>query len=253
MRISYIIIGRICFIAASCSAGGSMDEKTLALVQKNKLFGNMSEENTELCVKLLSGRTVAAKSGEIIMSEGEPADRIGIVLSGSIQVIREDYYGNRDIAALIRQGGSFAEVFVCSAVKLLPVTIEAAGDCTVMLLDYGKLSSLSSYPFYPQFVSNLLTAVSDNALMLNRKVEIISKRSTKEKIMAYLSYEAKRAGNNTFTVPLDRRSMADYLGVERSAMSARLSELVKEGRIMVDKNTFTVLKCHCGLDNINKF
>lgn len=83
-----------------------MDEKTLALVQKNKLFGNMSEENTELCVKLLSGRAVAAKSGEIIMSEGEPADRIGIVLSGSIQVIREDYYGNRDIAALIRQGGA---------------------------------------------------------------------------------------------------------------------------------------------------
>lgn len=230
-----------------------MDEKTLALVQKNKLFGNMSGENTELCVKLLSGRTVTAKSGEIIMSEGEPADRIGIVLSGSIQVIREDYYGNRDLAALIRQGGSFAEVFACSAVKLLPVTVEAAGDCTVMLLDYGKLSSLSLYPFYPQFVINLLTVISDNALMLNRKVEIISKRTTKEKIMAYLSHEAKKAESDTFTVPLDRRSMADYLGVERSAMSARLSELVKEGRIMVDKNTFTVLKCHCGLDKINKF
>ena len=158
------------------------------------------------------------------------------------------YYGNRDLTAMIRQGGSFAEVFACSAVKLLPVTVEAASDCTVMLLDYVKLSSLSSYPFYPQFVSNLLTVVSDNALMLNRKVEIISKRTTKEKIMAYLSHEAKKAGSDTFTVPLDRRSMADYLGVERSAMSARLSELVKEGRIKVDKNTFTVLKCHCGLD-----
>ena len=84
--------------------------------------------------------------------------------------------------------------------------------------------------------------------MLNRKVEILSKRTTKEKIMAYLSHEAKKAGSDTFTVPLDRRSMADYLGVERSAMSARLSELVKEGRIKVVKNTFTVLKCHCGLD-----
>lgn len=225
-----------------------MDEKTLALLQKNKLFRNMSAENTALCAKLLSGRTVTVKSGETIMSEGDPSDSIGIVLSGSVQVVREDYYGNRDLTAMIRQGGSFAEVFACSAVKLLPVTVEAASDCTVMLLDYGKLSSLSSYPFYPQFVSNLLTVVSDNALMLNRKVEIISKRTTKEKIMAYLSHEAKKAGSDTFTVPLDRRSMADYLGVERSAMSARLSELVKEGCIKVDKNAFTVLKCRCELD-----
>ena len=145
----------------------------------------MSAENTALCAKLLSGRTVTVKSGETIMSEGDPSDSIGIVLSGSVQVVREDYYGNRDLTAMIRQGGSFAEVFACSAVKILPVTLEAASDCTVMLLDYVKLSSLSSYPFYPQFVSNLLTVVSDNALMLNRKVEIISKRTTKEKENVY--------------------------------------------------------------------
>lgn len=229
-----------------------MDEKTLELLHKNKLFDNITDDDTALCVKLMSGKTLTAKSGEIIMSEGDPADRIGIVLSGSVQIVREDYYGNRDLAAVIKRGGSFAEVFACSAVKTLPVTIESAGDCTVMLLDYARQSELSPYPFYPQFVSNLLTVVSDNALMLNRKVEIISKRTTKEKIMAYLSHEAKRAGSNTFTVPLDRRSMADYLGVERSAMSAKLSELIKEGRIKVDKNTFTVLKCHCGLDKINK-
>lgn len=212
----------------------------------------MTDSDITACTELLSGRMIAAQQGGIIMSEGEPADRIGIVLSGMVQVVREDYYGNRDLAAVIKQGGSFAEVFACSAAKTLPVTIEAAGDCTVMLLDYSRQSALSLQPFYPQFVGNLLAVVSDNALMLNRKVEIISKRNTKEKIMAYLSHEAKRAGSNTFTVPLDRRSMADYLGVERSAMSAKLSELIKEGRIKVDKNTFTVLKCHCGLDKINK-
>lgn len=229
-----------------------MDKTTLSQLHKNKLFRNMTNSDITACAELLSGRIITAEQGGIIMSEGDPADRIGIVLSGMVQVVREDYYGNRDLAAVIKQGRSFAEVFACSAVKTLPVTIEATGDCTVMLLDYSKQSALSSHPFYPQFVSNLLTVVSDNALMLNRKVEIISKRNTKEKIMAYLSHEAKRAGSNTFTVPLDRRSMADYLGVERSAMSAKLSELIKEGRIKVEKNTFTVLKCHCELDNINK-
>lgn len=224
-------------------------EKTLALLQRNKLFYNMSDEDTAVCTEILSGKIIQAKAGGIIMSEGDPANFIGIILSGYIQVIREDYYGNRDIAAVIKQGGSFAEVFACSAVKALPVTIEAACDCTVMLLDYSKLCGLSQYKFYQQFVSNLLTVVSDNALMLNRKVEIMSRRNTKEKIMAYLSYEAKKAGRNTFTVPLDRRSMADYLGVERSAMSAKLSELIKEGRIRVDKNTFTVLRCNCGINN----
>ena len=125
----------------------------------------------------------------------------------------------------------------------MPVSVFAAENCRIMFMDCGKVirTCSRSCPFHGTLISNLLRIVSEKALFLNRKIDFLSKRSTREKLLAFLSSQAKQAGKSDFTIPFNRQELADFLCVERSAMSAELSQMKRDGLIDYDRSRFRLL------------
>ena len=207
------------------------------------LFENVHPEDRTKMLACLGAKELEAKRGSVIFSEGDPALYVGIVLSGQVQLEREDYYGNRSIISSAGPGELFGESFACAGLKTYPVTAAAVEDSRVMLIDSRRITATccNACSFHNQMIYNMLKVVATNNLSLNRKIEITSKRTTREKLMAYLMTQAKLHGSNCFTIPYDRQALADYLEVERSAMSAEISKLKKDGIIDCNKSQFCLL------------
>ena len=178
-----------------------------------------------------------------IFTEGAPAKTIGILLSGSAQVAQVDYNGNRSILSEVRPSEVFAEAFACAEIEALPVSIIADEPCEVMLIDCRHILQTCSNGcgFHHQLIFNLMRDLATKSILFHERIEITSKRSTRDKLWAYLSLQAKKAGSACFTIPFDRQELADYLEVERSGLSAEIGKMKKEGLIRCEKNRFELL------------
>ena len=192
----------------------------------------------------LGARTRSLTKNQIIFQEGDPARDVGIVLSGAVQIVKEDYYGKRSIVARIGPGELFGESFACAGVRALPVSVVASEDSLVAIIDCHRItvSCSNACAFHSRMIFNLLRVVASKNLLFNQKIEITSKRTTREKLMTYLLSQAKLHGSDSFTIPYDRQALADYLGVERSAMSTELGKLRREGVLECDKSWFKLLQ-----------
>lgn len=213
-----------------------------SVLETCSLFSGISREDIEGLTVCLGMRTISVKKNAAIWSEGDPAVYIGIVLSGCVQIVKEDFFGNRSILDQVEPGSLFGESFAAVGATL-PVSAIAAQDSQIALIDCKRItvSCGNACGFHSQMIHNLLRVVAEKNLQVNQKLEIIAQRSTREKLLAYLNSQAKRAGSNSFTIPFDRQALADYLGVERSAMSAEISKLRKDGTIVCDRSRFTLL------------
>ena len=189
-------------------------------------------------------KVLEIKKNQFVFQEGDPADKIGIVLEGSVQLVREDYYGNRSIVARIEPSGIIGESFAFSNNATFPVSVVAAEDCRVMLIDSRRIAVTCSNAcaFHNRMIFNMLKIIANKNLVLNQKIEITSKRTTREKLMTYLTTQAKAHNSDSFIIPYDRQALADYLEVERSAMSAEISKLRRDGIIDCQKSHFRLLK-----------
>ena len=217
-------------------------KKYLEILQRCSLFENIDPNRLLVMLQNLGVKRQQFAKGQQVFFEGDPAKEIGIVLSGQVQVVKEDYYGNRNLVALIEPSQLFGEAFACAGVEALPVSVVAVCESDIMLIRCERIiAPQEADEFHNQLVHNLLYVVASKNLILSRKIELISKRTTKEKLMAYLLSEAKCNGTASFRIPYNRQELADYLGVERSAMSAELSKLKKEGKINFHKNNFVIL------------
>ena len=206
------------------------------------LFDGISVDDISGLLACLGATARKVPKHHHILSEGEPAKLLGILLSGSAEVINQDIYGNRNIVSRIAPGELFGESFACAGAATLPVSVIANEDSEVMLIDCRRITTSCSNAcgFHNQMIYNLLQSVAERNLEFHQKLEIVSKRTTREKLMAYLLSEAKRSGSKSFTIPFDRQGLADYLGVERSAMSAELSKLQKDGILKTTRSHFTL-------------
>ena len=175
--------------------------------------------------------------------EGDPAEFVGVVLSGQVQIVRTDYYGNRSVLTVVSPGGLFAEAFACAGVEALPVSAMALQTSTVLLLDCKRVLTgcSNACTFHSRLVRNLLKGIAQKNLMLTSKIRCMSQKTTREKLLEFLLEQAKQHGSAEFVIPYDRQALADYLGVERSAMSAEISKLKKAGRIDCSGSRFRVL------------
>ena len=220
------------------------------ILTKLPLFNGISKDNIPILLKRLETYIKSYKKDEYIKLSGDPANFIGIVLSGNIQILTDDFYGKRSITSSLNKGALFAEAFACAGLTTLPVDILSCDDTDIMFINSDKLFSSCSTgcEFHHTIIENLLNIVAKKNLMLNQKLQYISHKTTREKIMAYLNDQAKKQRSNEFTIPFDRQSLADYLGVERSAMSAEISKLVKQGIIETNRSSFKILK-HFHTDN----
>lgn len=218
-------------------------EKYFDILDTCPLFDQVGRSNYGKMLHCFGARVIPVRKNAALFTEGQPADRVGIVLTGSIQAVQDDYLGNRSILSMAAPGELFAEGFACAGVASLPVSIIAAVDSQVMLIDCSHIMTMchNACAFHNQMIRNLLISVAQSNLRLNQKIEILSKRTTREKVMTYLLSEAKLHGSNDFTIPYDRQELADYLGVERSAMSTVIGKLRDDGFIQVDRRHFTLI------------
>lgn len=218
-------------------------KKYLDVLRKCPLFDGIEEGNLMLMLTCLGARVQYFDKKYTIIAEGSPARYIGILLSGKAQIVSNDYYGNRSILDEINPSDVFAEAFACAEVKSVPVTVVAEEPGEVMLIDCSHIlhTCHNNCGFHQQLIFNLMKDLATKTLGFHRKIEITSKRTTRDKLMTYLMMQAKKAGSSRFEIPFDRQELADYLEVDRSGLSAEISKLKKEGVIMSEKNRFELL------------
>ena len=213
------------------------------IIKECPLFQGIKEEELSAILGCLGARRFSFDKGRYIFSEGDPAKQIGIVLSGSVQVSRDDYYGNRTLMSRLEPGDLFGESFAFAGVETLPVSVTAATACDIMLIDSSRIISPCSNAcgFHTKLIFNLLQIMARKNLGFHQKIEITSKRTTREKLMAYLLAQAKVQQSDSFEIPFDRQALADYLEVDRSGLSAEISKLRKEGVLECHRSRFTLL------------
>lgn len=219
-------------------------KKYFEILKNCPLFLGIEEEEFGSVLDCLNAGTASYKKNEMIFLEGSPARYVGIVLSGGVRIVKEDFFGNRTIVSRSGPGELFGESFACAGIEVLPVSVAAAFDSEIMMIDCRRITLTCSHScgFHNRIIFNLLKTVAEKNLEFNRKIEITSKRTTREKLMSYLMYEAKNNRSNSFTIPFDRQELADYLEVDRSGLSAEISRLRKEGVIECSRSRFTLLE-----------
>ncbi|MBF1295875.1 Crp/Fnr family transcriptional regulator [Parvimonas micra] len=178
------------------------------------------------------------KKNDIILAENTKVEYFGIITNGRIAVSNFDYFGNRNILNVFEKGDSFGEALVSLEMKI-PHEIISLTSSSVIWIEY---SSLSNSQYYQKILNNLLNIISTKNLILNKKLQILSKRTTREKILEYLSTQKKLLSiDSNFEINLNRNEMADYLALDRSNLSRELGKLKKEGIIDFKKNKFRLL------------
>ncbi len=208
-------------------------KKYFDILSQCSLFQGIDDSDLENMLTCLDAKTTEIFKGEPVFLEGAPARFTGVVLSGKIQIIREDYYGNRSVLAVLGPGELFAEVFSFAGLDTMPVSAVALKNSHVLLLDCRRLITTCSNAchFHSRLLKNLLQEMAKKNLAMNQKIQYMSQKTTKEKLTAYLLEQAKRNKSPEFVIPYDRQALADYLGVERSAMSAEIGKMKNAGQI----------------------
>lgn len=220
-----------------------MTNDDLLLLQTSVFTGITTDEIRDM-LSCLSARETTFSKDEIIFSYGETITGIGIVLEGSVHIVKEDFWGNANLMAECAPGDIFGEAYAINSTEPLEMNIFAASTCRILFLEVSKILTVcpSACAFHNRLIRNLLTLVSRKNFQLNRKLEHMSKRTTREKLLSYLSIESKKANASTFTIPFNRQQLADYLSVDRSAMSNELCKLRDAGILEFNKNTFTIFE-----------
>ncbi|MBQ8293622.1 MAG: Crp/Fnr family transcriptional regulator [Bacilli bacterium] len=212
----------------------------LDVIKKSPLFHNIEDFNVIPMLGCIAGYKKSYEKGQIIFSEGDLINEIGIVLKGKVELSKYGYNGNKSIIVTLEAPQMFGESYACSEIKKIPVDIISIEDSEILFVNVERILKTCSNAcsFHNKMISNLLTAVANKNIVLNKKIEITSKRTTREKLLTYLFLKAKEEGKKQFTIEYDRQSLADYLEVDRSGLSVEISKLCKEGIIDNQKNHF---------------
>ncbi len=215
-------------------------KKYSEILKKCPLFYGIEEENLLHTLSCLGTKVEHFNKKDTVLAEGSEAKYICIVLSGAVQIEMNDFYGNRSILGTASESELFAETFACADVQKIPVCAVAVKESEILFIDRHRIAEPCSNvcSFHSRIIFNLMKTVAEKNLILQQKAQITSKRTTREKLMAYLMSEAKKNGKAKFSIPFDRQELADFLQVDRSGLSAEIGKMKKEGIINCRKNNF---------------
>ncbi len=218
-------------------------KKYIPILKKTQLFSGASDEDIEAMLGCLQAKLCTYEKGEYVLREGERVERLMMLVKGELHIQRDDYWGNRSIISMVGVGEMFGEAYAAPESGPLMNDVLAVEDSAVIFLDIGKLLTVcpNGCKFHAMAVKNLFFAISEKNRKLVRKLGYMSRRTTREKLIAYLSEEAKRQNSGSFSIPFNRQQLADFLSVDRSAMSNELCKLRDEGLIEFEKNRFRLL------------
>ena len=218
-------------------------KKYIPILKRTKLFSGVGEEDIASLLSCLGARKKEYKKGEYILREGEHISDIFILVEGKIHIQKDDYWGNRSILSVISVGEMFGEGYAAPESGALLNDVVAVEVSSVIFFDVKRILTTcsSACRFHNMIVQNMFFAISDKNRKLVQKLGHMSGRTTRAKLISYLSEEAKRQGSSAFTVPFNRQQLADYLCVDRSAMSNELCKMRDEGMIKFEKSRFELL------------
>ena len=218
-------------------------EKYFEILKRCALFAGIEEKELFSLLSCLGAKTVQFEKNHTVFRCGEAISSFGIVLSGQVQIYQDDYFGNRSILGNAEPGSLFGESFAFAEIKELPVSVVTATESEIMFIDCGSLSSpcVNACSFHSRLIRNLMNIIARKNVTLTQKIEFTSKRTIRDKLLSYLSSEAQKAKSNSFSIPYNRQELADYLSVDRSAMSAELGKLRDEGVLSFRKSQFELM------------
>ena len=218
-------------------------KKFIPILKRTQLFSAVSEEEISSMLSCLNARLRTYKKGEYVLRQGEHLNDITVLVDGELHIQRDDYWGNRAIVDRIAVGEMFGEAYIAPESGALLNDVIAIEDSAVIFFDVNRIITVcsSACRFHSMVIQNLFFAISEKNRKLVQKLGYISKRSTREKLMSYLSEEAKRTNSSSFMIPFNRQQLADFLSVDRSAMSNELCKMRDEGLLEVNKNAFKLL------------
>ena len=218
-------------------------EKYLPVLKKSVLFSGVKDEDIRALLSCVEAEVRKYGKGEYVLQQGEYLDDIAVLTEGSLHIQNDDYWGNRSILGRISIGEIFGEAYAFSREEPLMNDVVAIEDSTVMFINAKKVISTcsSACRFHTLVVQNLFSVLSEKNKKLVQKLGHIGKRSTREKLISYLSQESKRQKSAEITIPFNRQQLADFLSVDRSAMSNELCKMRDEGLLTFRKNVFLLL------------
>ena len=208
------------------------------------LFTGIKEKDFKPMLACLGSYTREYQKGEIIFLASQAIKCVGIILQGSVHMIKEDIWGGRTVLAYMKQGELFGETFACGAIPIAAVTFYASSSCQILFMPFHKILHACdmSCVFHHRLIENMVSLIASKNVQLMQKIEVTSKKTLREKILAYLSLQAQRCHSDSFELPLGRLELAAYLCADRSALSRELKNMKEEGLIAYNKNTFHLLK-----------
>ena len=212
------------------------------LLAGTMLFQGIREHEIEAMLTCFSAEERTYGKDAYIYRAGDVTGRLGVVMEGAVNIIKDDVWGNRKIIENIGGGQIFGEAYACLKGEPLMVDVQASERSRILFMDVNRILTTcsSSCDFHNRLIRSLMYVLAGKNLMLTKKMDIITPKSLRERVMVYLSQESVKQGCRTVTVPFNRQQMADYLSVDRSALSAELSRMQRDGVISYEKNRFTI-------------
>ena len=217
-------------------------KKYIEILKRTQLLSGVSDTEISAMLNCLQAKLLTFQKGDYVFREGERIDNITVLVKGKLLVQHDDFWGNRNIVNVIRVGEMFGEAYVAPESGSLLNDVIAEEDSAVIFFDVRRILTVCSTAcrFHSMVIQNLFFAISEKNRKLVQKIGHMSKRSTRAKLLSYLSEEAKRQNSSHFTIPFTRQQLADFLCVDRSAMSNELCKMRDEGLLQFDKNQFTL-------------
>lgn len=218
-------------------------EQFIPILKKSKLFSGVRDDEISSMLSCLGANFREYKKGEFVLRQGESLSSILVLAEGNLHIQNDDYWGNRSILGEISPGEMFGEAFVTSESETLLNDVAAVTDSAVVSFDVKRVLTTcsSACRFHTIVVQNLFCEISEKNRKLVRKLGYMSKRTTREKLISYLSEQAKKQNSASFSIPFNRQQLADFLSVDRSAMSNELCKMRDDGLILFERNRFTLL------------
>lgn len=215
-------------------------------LSKLSLFSGIRTEDIDPMLTCLGSYTCNYKKGEFIFLSSEPIQSVGIILQGTIHMIKEDIWGNKTILAFMQKGEIFGETFACGNQLNSAVTFYASTNCKILYMPFYKIIHVCNISciFHHRLIENMVRLIANKNTHLMEKIEIISKKTLREKILTYMSLQAQLHESSYFEIPLGRLELADYLCADRSALTRELNNMKSDGIIDFQKNYFHLLKNH---------
>ncbi|HBF14706.1 MAG TPA: Crp/Fnr family transcriptional regulator [Clostridiales bacterium] len=217
-------------------------KKFISVLRSAPLFAGISEDELTAMLSCLDTRTADFPKDSFLLRVGDTVASIGLVLSGTVLIIQEDIWGNRNILSKAGAGQTFAAAYACSHGSVLNASVVAETPVTALFLNVKRVLNVcpSACAYHSVLVRNLLGELADKNLRFNEKLTHMGQRSTRAKLMSYLSAVAQRLGKYEFDIPFSRQQLADYLAVERSGLSLELGKMKRDGLLDFHKSHFVL-------------